>query len=72
MIVKVTRRSTGQIGYGSEYPRATALEPLRWQVQFPGGGEMTIFCHEDPEFEVLYLDEVDALEELIRLNESRR
>ena len=51
MIVKVMRRSTGQIGYGSEYPRSTDLEILRWQVQFPGSGEMTVLYYDDPEFE---------------------
>ncbi len=69
MIVKVMRRSTGQIGYGSEYPRSTDLEILRWQVQFPGSGEMTVLYYDDPEFEVLYLDDVAVLEELICLNE---
>ncbi|NBD33455.1 MAG: hypothetical protein GVY17_10940 [Cyanobacteria bacterium] len=68
MPIKVVRKSTGEIGYGDEYPRSSDREPVRWYVQFPKDDTSIIFTDDDPNFEVTYLDESATVEELIELN----
>ena len=35
MPIKVVRKSTGELGYGDQYPCSSEREAVRWYVQFP-------------------------------------
>lgn len=70
MPIKVVRKSTGEVGYGDEYPRSSNRESLRYYVQFPKDDKSIIFADDDPDFEVNYLDESATVEELIQLNKQ--
>lgn len=68
MAIKVIRKSTGEVGYGDEYPCSTDKEPLNWLVKFPNQSQFT-FPDGAPDFEITYFDEVNLLEEVNHLNE---